>query len=154
MRRSSALSLVAFLLLCLTCAGGAWAQGALESPNDSVSKDGDVEQDGREYGGVVLNQTLTSLGREFYTNFAVGWSQFNDVEAYVISIRERWSARAGTEMLVFSEDALVFRAPLPRTIPAVTGLSEAAIERVHQVVNEAAIQTKLFKDPDLATTAF
>jgi hypothetical protein len=156
MRVSKALILATWLLTLLIGTGGARAQGVIDPPGDSAAKDkeGDVEHDGREYGGVVLNQTLTSLGREFYTKFSDGWSQFNDVETYVVLIKERWSARAGTEMLVYSEESLVFRASLPRSLPAVMNLSDMALEQVHQVINEAAVQAKLFKDPDLATSAF
>ena len=107
-----------------------------------------------EYGGVVTNQTVTSLGHFFHAKFTEGWNTKSDIDAYVLLVKERPSPRGGTEIVVLSNDAMVFRSPLPRSYPAIEALSEAAIETAYKNAVETGLQAFLFEDPDLARSAF
>jgi len=140
------------LLLVLTLAAPAWAQSAPETKPPALSPQrlGDFP----EYGGVVTNQTVTSLGHFFHAKFTEGWNTQSDIDSYVLLVKERTSPRGGTEVLVFSSDTLVFRAPLPRSYPAIEALSESAVETAHKNAVETGLQALLFDDPDLARSAF
>jgi hypothetical protein len=107
-----------------------------------------------EYGGVVTNQTVTSLGHFFHAKFTEGWNTQSDIDSYVLLVKERSSPRGGTEILVFSNEAVVFRAPLPRSYPAIEALSDSAVETAHKNALDAGLQALLFEDPDLARSAF
>lgn len=129
-----------------------WAQASIEPEPSGFAQQrlGDFP----EYGGVVTNQALTSLGHYFHAKFTEGWNTQNDIDSYVLLVKERSSPRGGTEVLVISNDTVVFRAPLPRSYPAIAALSESAVETAHKNAVETGLQTMLFEDPDLARSAF
>ncbi len=140
------------LLLMLAPASPAWAQVSMEAEPSALAQQrlGDFP----EYGGVVTNQAVTSLGHFFHAKFSEGWNTQSDIDAYVLLVKERPSPRGGTEILVFSSDTLIFRAPLPRSYPAIAALSESAVETAHKNAVETGLQALLFEDPDLARSAF
>jgi curli production assembly/transport component CsgE len=140
------------LLLLLAPVSPTWAQSSIEPGPSALAPQrlGDFP----EYGGVVTNQAVTSLGHFFHAKFTEGWNTQSDIDAYVLLVKERPSPRGGTEILVYSGDALVFRAPLPRSYPAIAALSESAVETAHKNAVETGLQALLFDDPDLARSAY
>lgn len=107
-----------------------------------------------EYGGVVTNQTITALGNLFHARFAERWSNLSDSNAYVLSVGERVSPRAGTEIRIYHAENIVFRANLPRNLEGIAALAESAVETAHNNVVQLGLQGLLFNDPDLAKQAF
>jgi hypothetical protein len=140
------------LLLMLAPASSAWAQAGKRPEAEALALQrlGDFP----EYGGVVTNQAVTSLGHFFHAKFTEGWNTQSDIDSYVLLVKERASPRGGTEVLVISNDTVVFRAPLPRSYPAIAALSESAVETAHKNAVETGLQTLLFDDPDLARSAY
>ncbi len=140
------------LVLACLC-GSAYAQEKAEtSPKADVTAKTSPEDDKPEYGGVVVNQTLTGLGHYFYVNFSQSWSEKDDINGYVVAIKERPSPRGGTEVLIFSDEVAVFRSFLPRSYAAVDGLSDAAVEQVYSKLSQMRIQAALFTNNDLASS--
>jgi curli production assembly/transport component CsgE len=150
--RKVTLGLCAVMLSCMNVQ--AHAQDKAEAPLQQVTQAPDAKpspDDGKpEYGGVVVNQTLTGLGHYFYVNFSQSWSEKDDISDYVVAIKERPSPRGGTEVLIFSDDVAVFRSFLPRSYAQVDGLSEAAVAQVHSRLSQMRIQAALFINNDLA----
>ena len=108
----------------------------------------------QEYGGIVTDQSVTSLGHEFARRFSESWSRQSRADGYVLSIRERSSPRYGTEVLVVQDDDVMFRNVLPRSFWAVSALAENAAELVANRLAELAIQQLLFENADLAKTPY
>jgi curli production assembly/transport component CsgE len=142
------------LMFALSLMGASLVHAQQKPDLEGDTKKPSSVEDVPEYGGVVIDQTLTGLGRFFYVKFSEGWSTQSDVESYVLSIKERPSQRGGTEIFVSSNEQVVFRTALPRSYPAVVSVSEMAVERVHQSVVDLNLQSLLFNDPDLAKAAF
>lgn len=105
-----------------------------------------------EYGGVLTNQAITSLGHYFHERFAEAWSTRKDSEAYTLSVKERSSPRVGTEMQVIFMDLVVFRGNLPRNLSAISAMAESAAETSYRNISDMTLQALLFNDPDVSAS--
>ena len=77
------------------------------------------ESDGIVFGGIVVDETFSVIGRDFYDTFYRRWEDPDDVASFTISIRERPQPRRSTRVTVAVEERVVFRSqlrPRPRTI--------------------------------------
>ena len=101
------------------------------------------------YGGVVVNQTITMIGQEFYQEFMALWREKEQIERFMLSIHERASARQGSQIWVAFGEKRVFQAQLPSTRSRVRDLSQQAVEIAYQQVIDADLQALLFRDADL-----
>jgi curli production assembly/transport component CsgE len=148
MPQGKAMALMRFLsvmLMASLCWGTALAQAQGASDMEGDKKAIRLD-DAPEYGGVVVDQTLTAYGHYFYGKFSEGWREQSDADSYVLSVREKPSPRGGTEVLIYSNETVVFRAVLPRGFGYVANLSSMVVE--------SGLQAALFGDPDLAKSAF
>lgn len=101
------------------------------------------------YAGVVVNQTLTMVGQDFYQYFVAAWRDKPLSERYTISVHERPSARLGSQVWVEYANRRVFQTFLP---PARAKAREAgldAVEAAYQNIVEADVVNLLMRDPDL-----
>lgn len=101
------------------------------------------------YGGVVVDQTITMIGQEFYQEFMAFWREKETVDRFMLSIHERPSARQGSQIWVVFGEKRVFQAQLSSTRSRVRDLSRHAVEIVYQQVVDAELQALLFRDIDL-----
>lgn len=101
------------------------------------------------YDGVVVNQTVTLLGHDFYQAFVTAWRDKPNSERYALTIIERPTARLGSQVWVEFSRRRVFQAVLPPARARITGLGEAAAEIAYQSVVQTEVQRLLFRDPDL-----
>ena len=67
----------------------------------SSSKDMGMAADGM--AGVVVNETITPNGYEFYRIFSILWSENPDSTNYSLSIKERLSKRYGNRVDIYLE---------------------------------------------------
>lgn len=103
------------------------------------------------YSGVVVNDTVTFIGQEFYRVFVATWRDEPGVDRFSVSVHERPSARWGSLVYVQYEHRDVFRAflsPGRRDFVRQAGADAARI--VYQRVVDLEVQRLLFRDPDLA----
>jgi hypothetical protein len=155
MFRINAFARCIFPIVALGLAGNCWCQEALDgqaSPPDTPL--GIQSVNGTEIGGVITNQTTTSLGYFFHTKFAEAWSYQAEAELHSLTVRERYSPRFGTEIQVHFGEFVVFRANLPRTVSAVSDLAFSAAQSAHQTVVEIGLQSLLFTDADMALSGY
>jgi len=101
------------------------------------------------YGGIVVDQTITMIGQNFYQNFMALWREKEQIERFVLSIHERPSARQGSQIWIDFGDKRVFQAQLPSSRSRVRDLSQHAVELTYQQVIDADLQALLFRDIDL-----
>jgi curli production assembly/transport component CsgE len=106
------------------------------------------------YAGVVMNQTITVVGQDFYQNFMTAWRDKELSERYSLSIHERPSARSGSQVWIEFAQRRVFQANLPPSRSAVKAMSEQAVEIAYQNIVDAEVQRLVFKDDDLAADEF
>lgn len=100
--------------------------------------------------GVVTSQSITVAGHEFCQYFIAAWRDKEGAGNYTLAIRERPSARRGSEVWVEFAQRRVFEARLPPGRSAIKAMSEEAAESTLQAVLETDAQRKLFIDADLA----
>lgn len=124
---------------------------ASESKADQKEAAPTDQDDNRpEYGGVVVNQTLTGMGQFFYVSFFRAWSEKPDTDQFALAIKERPSPRGGTEVLVSSDDQPLFRSFLPRNYAAAGSMGLSAVEQVHGKLIQLRGQASLLTGGDLA----
>jgi curli production assembly/transport component CsgE len=101
------------------------------------------------YDGVVVNETVTLLGNDFYRAFVAAWRDKPLSERYAITIGERPSVRWGTQVWVEFNRRRVYQSFLPPARARVAGIAEQAAEVAYQNVVQSEAQRLLFRDPDL-----
>lgn len=103
------------------------------------------------YSGVVVNDTITFIGQEFYTTFVAKWRDESGVERFSVTVRERPSARWGSLVSIEYEHREMFRAFLsPGRREFVRQAAQDASRIVYRNVVDMEVQRLLFRDPDLA----
>lgn len=106
------------------------------------------------YTGIVINQTVTVAGSDFFQYFIAAWRDNEMVDNYAISINERPTARFGSQIWVTYGQRRVFQAFLPPARSAIKSIALSVADQVYQTVVEADVQRILFRDPDLAQDEF
>jgi len=136
----------------LVCTGAVLAVGlcSAQEADGEVEKPGPLTVELPEYGGVVVDQTLSGLGRAFYVRFSEGWSQLAETESFALAVKERPSPRGGTEVQILSNDSVVLRQFLPRSHAAVINLATTLVERVHGTLKMQMLQAAAGEGGDLA----
>lgn len=102
------------------------------------------------YAGVVLDQTVTVVGHEFYQYFAALWRDRETSERYAIAIHERPSARFGSQLWVEYAQRRVFQIVLQATRANVKEISREAADIAFQNVMDIEVQRLMSHDRDLA----
>jgi curli production assembly/transport component CsgE len=100
------------------------------------------------YGGVVVNQTVTVAGQDFYQYFVSAWRDRDMSERFAISIRERPSARWGSLIWIEYAERRIFQSQLPTGRAGIKALSEQAVDFAYQKLADAEVERLLFRDPD------
>lgn len=138
-------------ILGLACAMRCIAAFADDVIPQSASKDARLDRPMLDsaYDGVVVNQTITLVGHEFYQAFVAAWRDKPLSERYALTIGERPSARLGSQVWVEFSRRRIYQAVLPPARARVAAIGEAAAEIAYQSVVQAEVQRLLFRDPDL-----
>lgn len=102
-----------------------------------------------QYAGMVTNQTVTVAGQDFYRYFVFEWHERGMDERFAIAIRERPSARWGTQISIEFAQRRIFQAQLPSSRAGIKALSEQAAEIAQQKVADAEVERLLFRDADI-----
>ena len=100
-------------------------------------------------GGVVVNRTVTVLGKDFYRHFSTYWRQNQESTRYSISIHERPTARFGSEIWVLYRQQPMFHIFLPPARQATRGISEVAVHQVLENISRRELERLTTRNPDL-----
>ena len=101
------------------------------------------------YGGVVINQTVTVAGQDFYRHFALAWRESELSERFAVSVHEQASARWGSRVWVEYARRRVFQASLPTARAAIRSIGEQAAEIAQQRIADEEVERLLFREADL-----
>jgi len=102
-----------------------------------------------QYGGMVVDQTVSVAGQDFYRYFAAAWRENALSERFTLSIHEQASARWGSRVRIEYANRVMFQASLPIARPAIPAVARQAAQAVQQRIAEAEVDRLLFRDPDL-----
>jgi len=99
--------------------------------------------------GIVVNQTFTQSGQEFYRRFTDFWREKSDFESYTLVVMERPSRRYGNQVIVSFGQKTVFSGVLPIKTDAVRTFSLDAVEKAYANIISLNIKMTGDRDPDL-----
>lgn len=100
--------------------------------------------------GIIINRTITVLGKDFYHYFVTAWRQLDGNNTYTITIFERPSARFGSEVWVEYRRTRMFHMFMSPARQAARETGEAAARAAYESITANEVQRALFKSPDLA----
>jgi len=104
--------------------------------------------------GVVTVQTITTAGHDFSQHFLAAWRDQDGSDQVTLAIRERPSARFGSEVWIDYSQRTVLQLRLPPARAALPELAANAVQHVWATVQRTDAERKLFHDADLAPDEF
>jgi curli production assembly/transport component CsgE len=99
--------------------------------------------------GIVINQTFTPGGQEFYRRFTDFWRERPDFESYTLVILERPSRRYGNQIFITYGQRSVFSGALPAKADSVKALALDAAEKTHANIISLSLRMTGDRDPDM-----
>lgn len=107
-------------------------------------------QDSRGDGvsGLVVNQTVSASGQQFYRDFTEFWRDKADSESYILYIVEYPSRRSGNRIAVMYGLKNMFSSILPVKLNRVRELSEQAVEVIYANIVTLAMLAP--REPDFS----
>ena len=130
-----------------------WTTGAFaQSPSGSGVANN--HYDDLLLGGVVTNQTITTIGQEFYRSFLDVWREQPKSSQFSLAIYERPSARWGSLIWVEQNYQRLYQTFLYAGRANAKATAEAAAMLVYNRASELELQELLFKEPDLGKRDF
>lgn len=129
----------------LLAAGLAVAAGACLAQN----ADGNSPRRRSDDLGIVINQTFTTGGQEFYRRFTDFWREKPDFESYTLLILERPSLRYGNRIIVSHGQTVVYTGNLPAKADAIRALSADAVEKAYANIIASSLRLNGAPDPDI-----
>jgi curli production assembly/transport component CsgE len=100
--------------------------------------------------GVVLNQTVTVGGQDFFRHFSSAWRDSPLSERVIVIVKEQPSARLGNIVWVEYRRKKVFQANLPPSREQIRKLGNDAASVVQDEIVGAEVEQATLVDVDLA----
>jgi curli production assembly/transport component CsgE len=107
-----------------------------------------------EIDGLILNQTKTRTGHEFYRQFSALWEPPSDASEFNIIIIENATPQWGSIIQIKVNEAVVFQNISKPNDAAIKDLAGKAVERVREYITVYVRDLEKFKDDDLATNGW
>lgn len=107
-----------------------------------------------EAWGIVTCQAVTVAGHEFCRYLGAEWRDKPGSERYSIAIRERPSARWGSQVWIEFAQHRVLQLQLPPARAGLQTLGAEAAEGAYQAILDIERQRQLIRDADLARDEF
>lgn len=104
--------------------------------------------------GIVTNQAVTVAGHEFCKYFLAEWRDKPGSDRYTLAIRERPSARWGSQVWIEFAQRRIYQVQLPPARAELRTLAESAAENAYQTILDIERQQRLAGDADLAPDEF
>lgn len=100
-------------------------------------------------GGLVLDATVTVLGYEFFSAFAVAWRELDGQQRYSVTISEVPNARFGSTIRVQSRGRTLYQSLIRPSRVAARETAQAVAGDLFQNMLRTEAEEALFRDPDL-----
>ncbi|MFI4941352.1 MAG: CsgE family curli-type amyloid fiber assembly protein, partial [Burkholderiales bacterium] len=100
--------------------------------------------------GLIINQTMSSIGQQFFLNFTEFWRDKPGGEHYTLDIVERPSRRFGNQVIIMYGQKSVYLAALPIRLDKVRALSELAVETTYANIVSINLFGPTMHDPDMS----
>lgn len=140
------------ILIALLCTGlmPAMAFGGADQSATPSHRSRDMGDAGDGIKGLVVNETITPNGYEFYRMFALDWSEKANSREYSLHVREKLSKRFGNRVEIFLGERPVYSKVLPAKYEQLrTQCAQAADEveaNIVSMVLQASDDTDIVRD--------
>lgn len=104
--------------------------------------------------GIVTSQAVTVGGHEFGSHFIAAWRDKPGSERYSLSIRERATARWGSQVWIEFGQQRVLQLQLPPARAGLQALAASAADSAYDTILDLERQRQLLSDADLAADEF
>jgi len=101
--------------------------------------------------GLIVNQTISANGYEFYLIFTELWRDKPDGENYSLNIVERPSKRYGNQVFVYFGQRRVYSGFLPFKYDGIRPVCEKAVEESYSNIITLGMETLGSGDPDFSS---
>ncbi len=105
---------------------------------------GPVTAQQEEFTGLVIDQTISKFGHDFYDSFMTGWEPPND--AFILTIKERPSVVLGSLIWIEIDDTVVYESLLT---PKISANEEKAQEARNYALEYINYRGKALQELDL-----
>ncbi|MBW2148140.1 MAG: hypothetical protein JRG73_16925 [Deltaproteobacteria bacterium] len=102
-----------------------------------------------EIDTLVLDQTRTRSGQEFYREFVSLWETPKGISGFNIRIKERPDARWGSMIFIYVDDRMVFRCIVGRRHEEIMEMVERSIRTVIMHLYRRSFEKGKLKEEDL-----
>jgi curli production assembly/transport component CsgE len=99
--------------------------------------------------GLIVNQTITTGGYEFFRSFTEFWRQRPEAENYSLNIIERPSKRYGNQIWIFFGQTRVYAGIVPLKYDRIRTVSEEAVDATIANLVAMSLETPASGDPDV-----
>ncbi|HHP7238502.1 CsgE family curli-type amyloid fiber assembly protein [Longibacter sp.] len=96
----------------------------------------DATDEGVSIGGLVIDETRTTIGRDFYSVFYSGWNAPEGAKNVTVRVREQPRPNLGTRLLVEVEGTTVFRATLQPDMQMIRRAARGALGRTMRYLKQ------------------
>lgn len=100
--------------------------------------------------GIIVDQTITVIGRDFYQTFSSAWRDIKGSSDINITINERPSARTGSLITITAGREIIFKRFLPPARANIVSAVNQAIKTASKNIKQNKLD-KLFRNPDLGS---
>lgn len=107
-----------------------------EKAQDIQQKDSVRQDPTLELGGFVLDETRSKMGRDFYELFYQKWEAPVDAGNYTLTITEQPSIGRGSIVTLKLDYEKIFSARLQPRYEYIEAVSEQAVQRVQQIIQQ------------------
>lgn len=102
--------------------------------------------------GVVVDQSATFIGQNFYRAFVQSWSELDTEERYTITLKERPTARYGSFIMIEYQGRPTFNTQLsPVSMANTKSIAEMAAGQVFNTIRMIEMSKLLDRDVDLGS---
>jgi len=142
-----------YLIVLLMLASGIWFPGFSQEP-DSLETEilEETEISELEFDGLVIDETITKFGRDFYDIFYSKWETPQGVTDYTIIISERLIPRLGTQVFIYINDALIFQQIIQPRYDAIEEMAGHGIQVTLYQLQQYEEAKKNLESEDLSGT--
>lgn len=122
-----------------------------QEQNQSSSESGEISQEG--ISGLIVDNTRTFMGRQFYDVFAIAWSDQGVADGKNLSVHEQPTAVSGTRIWVEYNQQTLFQTFLSPTRARIDAAAKQAAALVAQRFRALEL-LRLANDPDMGSDEF
>lgn len=117
------------VLGCILLVTALHGPSGLGSPENGWAQPGDATDEGLEITGLILDETKTKAGRDFFEWFNSYWREVKGLQ-YTITIQEIPDATRGTFMFIKVNDTMVYRQRMNPNPAIIENAAKSAVNRV------------------------